>query len=855
MSHSKNKASYWALSNEEIIDYLKSSEKGLTNVEVKNRLVKYGFNEIIGKERRHGSDIFLSQFKNPLVIVLIVAAIISHFLAEEINALVILSIVVLNSLLGFYQEYKAERALRELKKYVTFKANVIRDGREVEVDTRDIVPGDIIHLSIGDLVPADTRLFKVNELTTDEAPLTGESMPVVKTIEPVNKDYSLPQQLKNIAFMGTSIASGTGKGIVIATGKDTFFGKTAVYLKRKEPETDFQKNIKNFGNFLLKIIIAMTIFIFIANTILGKGILTSFLFAIALAVGITPEVLPIIMTITLSKGALEMAKEKVITKRLLSVEDFGNIDTLCCDKTGTLTEGFPSLQNYLDPNGKKDEKLLLYGLLCNSIRGRKGGKISGNPLDRAIWQSKEASRLESDLRDYSIIDENEFDFERRRMSVLIKGDRSNILVVKGATESVIEVSKSIMVNGVKTEISDELTLKLHDKIIGYEDDGYRVIAIAEKHTEKEEITKNDETELVLLGFLLFLDPPKKTVKGSLHILNKLGVNVKVISGDSPTVTRKICNEVGLRIVEDKIISGDDLERLDDKEFEKYSETYNVFARVTPEQKYRIVAGLNKEGHIVGFLGDGINDAPALKAADVGISVDSATGIAKEAADIILLKKSLRVLAHGIMQGRRTFSNIAKYILNTISANYGNMFTVAAASLFLKFIPLLPRQILLNNFISDVPLLTISTDNVDEEVLRRPRKWNMKLISRFMTYFGLISTSFDLALIIPLIFLIRASPSLFRTAWFVESVLSELVITFTIRTRLPFYKSNPSRSLMITSLLAGIIVLTITYTAFGGLLFNFVKMPIIVICLIAVILFSYFMTAEVAKRYFFKKFGM
>jgi Mg2+-importing ATPase len=456
-------------------------------------------------------------------------------------------------------------------------------------------------------------------------------------------------------------------------------------------------------------------------------------------VGITSEVLPIIMTITLSNGALRRAKEKVITKGLVSVEDFGNIDTLCCDKTGTLTEEELSLHDYLGLDERREDKLILYGLLCSSVEGGKGKKSFGNPMEKAIWENKKAKEIEAEVENYTIINRNEFDFERRRMSVLVKGDKSNILIVKGVPESILGVSDFAMVGGKETELSSDLVSAIKDKIAGYENDGYRVIALAERYTDQAETTKDDEKNLIITGFFLFLDPPKKTVGESLNILRRLGVSIKVISGDSPIITRKVCNDVGLLLVENKVVTGDELEQLDDDEFETYSMEYNVFARATPEQKYRIVLDLNREGHIVGFLGDGINDAPALRAADVGISVDTAAGIAKEAADIILLKKNLRVLAHGIIAGRKAFGNITKYILNTISTNYGNMITVAMSSLFLKFIPLLPSQILLNNFITDAPFLTISTDNVDREFLKRPKRWKIGFISRFMVYFGLIST--------------------------------------------------------------------------------------------------------------------
>lgn len=845
---------YWILPFKKVFDLFQSNEKGLTDSEAQDRLKKYGYNEIVEKEKRQGMDIFFSQFKNPLILVLIIATIIAYFLHDKLGAIVILAIVFINTFLGFFQEYRAEKALRELKKYVTFKARVLRGGEISEIASKNIVLGDIVYLNIGDMIPADIRLFHVEDMTTDESSLTGESIPVLKGVEPISEQYSLPQDITNVAFMGTSVTSGSGRGIVIATVRDTFFGKTAVYLKEKPLEGDFQKNIRKFSNFLLKIIIVMTIFIFVANAILGKDIFSSFLFALALAVGITPETLPIVITISLSKGAIKMAKEKVIIKKLSTIENFGNMDTLCTDKTGTLTEGKLSLYDHITIDGQKDDNLVLYGSLCNSAEEGKDNKLFGNPIDKAIWQSQKVIQLKSALSRYKIIRVYGFDFERKRMSAVVETDKHIIVIAKGAFESILEVCNSAMVNGHMIKLYNELISTIHDKITDYENEGYRIIAIATKPLNELSISKDNlEKELILLGFLLFLDPPKQTAKGSLKILQNLKVNIKVLSGDSPIITRKICKEVGLPIVDDKVIIGEEFDHLNEDEFRKYCYKYNVFARITPEQKYKIVASLKSQGHIVGFMGDGINDAPALKVADVGISVDTATGIAKEAADIILLQKSLRVLAHGIIEGRKTFTNITKYILNTISANFGNMFTVALSSLFLKFIPLLPSQILLNNFMSDMPLLTISTDNVDKEFLKRPRRWNIKVISMFMTYFGLISTFFDLVLIFTLIFFIKTEPELFRTAWFLESALSEIMVTFSIRTKLLFLKSMPSRWLLITSLFTSLTVITLINTTFGNRFFAFVKLPLTVVILISVILTAYFITIEITKKYFFKKY--
>jgi Mg2+-importing ATPase len=852
MDNSKKECvSLWAQPVSGVFGCLETSEKGLSSGEAAKRLARFGPNSAVSKGRRHGICIFLSQFRNPMVIILVIAAIIAFFMHERIDVVVILAIVFLTSVLGFVQEYKAERALRALNRLVTARAKVLRDGEIVEVDAKFLVPGDIVHLNIGDIIPADIRLVNVEEMSTDESSLTGESVPVIKDVKIVPGSHSLPQYLTNVAFAGTSVSSGLGYGVVIATGRNSFFGRTAALVKKAPHEADFQKNMHKFSNFLLKVIVIMTAFVFVANAVLGRGFFDSFLFALALAVGITPEILPVITTIALSNGALRMAKDRVIVKRLVSVEDLGNIDTLCCDKTGTLTEGTLTLMEYICVDGRHDDKLVLYGLLCSAAKGGMGRKSLGNPLDKAIWNSPKARELEPQLAKFAVVDENEFDFERKRMSVVVKTRKGNLLIAKGAPDSVFRVCSKVLYDSGRKQFSEALRKRLGKVVEDYERSGYRVIAVAEKRINKTETFRADENKLDLVGFLLFLDPPKKTAKDALDTLQKLGVNIKVISGDSPFVTRKICSDVGVKVVDGRVITGEELSVLDAKQFEHYSHNYNVFARVTPEQKYRIVSCLNKEGHIVGFLGDGINDAPALRAADVGISVDSAAGIAKEAADVILLKKSLNVLARGITEGRKTFGNITKYIMNTISANYGNMFTLAISSLFMNFIPLLPSQILLNNLMSDIPNMAISTDRVDAETLKKPKRWDLKLISRFMVYFGLISTFFDLALILPLLFIFHATPEVFRTAWFVESAISEIIIVFAIRTRMPFFRSMPGRWLVLSSLLTIGLTVGITYTLFGAKFFEFVVLPVDVMILMAGVLVCYFITAEIAKRRFFR----
>lgn len=843
----------WSLPIKEVLNYFKSSEKGLSEKEAKRRLEEYGYNDISTSHKRHVWNIFLAQFTNALVLVLIAAAIIAYLLGEHVDSLVIFSILLINAALGFFQEYKAERSVAELQKYLIAKTKVIRNGELVEIDSRELVPGDILHLSIGDVVPADIRLFKSHSLYVDESSLTGESVPVLKKVGEIAKKNVVAQDLFTMTFMGTTVTSGSAFGIVTETGLQTFFGKTAQDIETISAEGDLQKNMRKFSTFLLKVILGMTVFVFIVNALMGKGIFDSLLFAIALAVGITPEVLPIIMTISLSHGALRMAKEKVVIKKLSAVEDLGNMDTLCCDKTGTLTEGVLSLQQTVDAEGKRAEHLLLYGLLCSDTIGNHV-RTYNNPLDKALWKSKNAPSFLPSLKEYEILTQNDFDFFRKRMSVLVQHNKEKTLIVKGASEKVVALCTHVYIGHKKVAISKHTREDIHQRIINYELNGYKTIALAQKFMTKSSSNKNDEDDLTLLGFFLFLDPPKKTVRESLHMLEELHVAIKVISGDSPIITKKICEDVGLPILENRVITGEELESLSDKKIEEYAQKYNVFARVTPTQKYKLVAALNKEEHVVGFLGDGINDAPALKAADIGISAESATGIARESADIILLTKSLRVLAHGIAEGRKTFGNIMKYITITISSNYGNMFTVAISSLFLPFIPMLPAQILLVNFLSDAPNLTISTDNVDQHTLKKPKKWNIQLISKLMIYFGLISSFFDLLLIFLLVFLLHVPTDLFRTAWFTESVLTELVIIFSLRTAIAFYKSKPSTWLLVTSVLASLLTVGITYTLFGYIFFQFVSLPFGILGLTLGLVLVYFFTVEIVKLYLFKRLG-
>ena len=765
-----------------------------------------------------------AQFTNWLVLLLLVAAILSLFLGERIEAAVILAIIAVNTVLGFAQEFRAERALVALRSLITHTARVRRDGTSSQIPATELVPGDLVLLEIGDRVPADLELASSEQLTLDESIVTGESLPVTKAAgDPV--------------FMSTIVSGGTGSGIVTATGRATMVGRTAQALQETPPETDFQKNVRAFSALLLRVTLIMTAFVFLANALFGRGLADSLLFALALAVGITPEALPVVVTIALSTGALRMARAKVIVKRLIAVEDLGNVDVICCDKTGTLTQGRQSLRGFVDTSGRDDSAVLLLGLL-----GGEAGS-QGKSLDRALWESEGARQLESRLGAYQVLNRNELDFDRRRMSVAVRGPDGARLVVKGAADAILPV----------TALPQHQRDELSERVAAYERDGFRVVAVADRTITSDHASAADEVDLTPRGFLLFLDPPKPDVRETLAEFERLGVRLKVMSGDGPVITRRICQDVAVPIAENRVLTGVELEGLSPEALQEAVCRYDVFARVSPDQKRKLIEALRAAGHVTGFLGDGVNDAAALRTADVGIAVDSGADVAKEAADIVLLEKSLRVLAEGIVAGRRTFGNIVKYILNTISANFGNMWTVAVSSLFLRFIPLLPSQILLNNLLSDGPLLTISTDNVDPDLLQRPRRWRLDAISRFMIVFGLLSAVFDFVLIGALLWSLHASVALFRTAWFVESALSEILVTFAIRTHQPLFRSRPGGWLVVTSAIAVVVTLALPFTGIGQRYFAFVRPSGAVMVLVAAVIVLYCVGAELAKRPFFRRF--
>lgn len=837
----------WELTAAEALAALGTTPAGLGLDQAQRRLAQHGPNVVARGERRPAARIFLAQLTSPLVLVLITAAAVSGLLGETLDAWVILAIVGLNAVLAFVQEYRAERSLQALRRFMSHTATVRRQGTLVELPAGDLVPGDIVTLAIGDIVPADLRLLAADELSSVEATLTGEALPVRKTTAPVHAPAGMPHELVNVAFMGTSIASGYGDGVVIATGGATFLGRTAGRIAERQPDTEFQRGMRRLSRLLFAVIVGMTVFVFLANALLGKGTFDSLLFAVALAVGITPEALPIIVTIALSRGALRMARDKLVVKRLMSVEDLGNVDILCCDKTGTLTQGRVTLGAAVDPLGEADEEVLVRGALAS-------GPGATMALDRALAQGLAAVPHPPALDRYRVVDRNEFDFERRRMSVLVaEGDR-RMLVAKGSPESILSVSRHVWRQDRAVPLTAAVLTDLRRHMAAQEAQGYRVLAVAEREFHGETSELADETDLTLRGLLLFRDDPKADAGAALRRLRHLGVEIRILTGDSPVVAREVCRAVDLEISEDRVVTGAELEVLSPADLQAYALRYTVFARLSPDQKHRLVLSLSAAERVVGFLGDGVNDAPALRAADVGISVDSGADIAKEAADIVLLEKDLHVLARGITEGRRTFSNITKYVLNTISANFGNMTTVALSSLFLPFIPLLPSQILLNNFVSDLPLIAIPTDRVDPDLLRRPRHWDLGFIARFMLVFGAVSVVFDLTLIVVLIYVIRADVALFRTAWFVESACSEIIVTFAIRTRRAFFRSRPGGWLLAASVVTAGAAVVLPFTRFGRTYFAFSQLPAGVAALVAGVLLAYFLSAEVVKRPFFRHLG-
>lgn len=821
----------------DVFEILKTSKNGLSEKEAENRLKTYGFNEIKGREVGL-FDVFLRQFKSPFFYLLFIAAILAFFIGEKIDGLVIFIFIFVNVLMGFFQEARAEKAVLLLKKYIPLKTRVLRGGEGEIIDKNLLVPGDIVLLEPGDIVPADLRILKVENFLIDESVLSGESVPLSKITISLSKVADEVFEAKNIAFAGTSVISGRGEGIVIGTGRKTVLGEITKLVSGITRESVYEKELFNFSRIILRFVVISITFVFLANLII-KGTTNFFeflLFSLALIVSIIPEALPVVVTFALSEGSLKLAKEKVVVKRLSSVEDLGSIEILCADKTGTLTENKLSLEKI---SAVDKEKCLLYALLASSYMTEEI-ESTLNPFDLALFE-KASSAIRQSFKKFKEISETPFDPFRLRGSVLLEDEKGNsILIVKGAPEIILKLSSKFESGQDRETIEKE--------IIKEGREGKRILAVAYKTIEKRDISEEDEKDLTFFGYFSFLDPLKETAKEAVQLARKLGVDIKILTGDSKEVAGLVAKEVGLIEDSQKVILGETLDFLSREDFGKACEKFAVFARVSPQTKYKIVEALQKK-YDVGFLGEGINDAPALKMANVAIAVPGATDVSQEVSDVILLEKDLRVIVGGIENGRNIFANINKYIKCALASNFGNFYSIAAISLFISFLPMLPIQILLGNLLSDFPLISIVTDRVDTEELKKPKFYQLNKVLSLVIFLALISTIFDF---IFFAIFYKVQPAILQTLWFIESILTEILLIFAIRTRNFFLKAKkPSLPLLALTSLDAIFIVALPFTNFGKTAFHFVSPPVPFLLIVFSLVISYFLISEMVKLLYFR----
>ncbi len=839
---------------ETVLRELSSRLDGLSQAEADLRLKQYGLNEIAREKHQSALMRLLSNVKNPLVLLLTALGLLSFLTGDRRATAVIFVMVLLGVVLRFFQEMRADQAAEKLQAMVSNTATLVRDGKEAEVPLKMLVPGDIIRLAAGDMVPADVRVLSAKDLFLNQAALTGESLPVERRADVPSADIENPLDLPNLGFLGSNVESGSATAVVIITGDKTYFGSLAASIVGRRQLTSFDKGVNQFTWLMIRFIAVMVPAVFLINGLSKHNWLEAFLFAMAVAVGLTPEMLPMIVTVNLSKGALAMARKKVIVKRLNAIQNFGAMDVLCTDKTGTITQGKIVLEKHLDAHGDPSEKVLQFGYL-NSYH-QTGLK---NLLDEAILNHGE---LEARLRaneKYRKIDEIPFDFVRRRMSVVVEDETGlNTLICKGAVEEVLGLCTRVEVKGEVIEVLPEHDAKRRQLADDLNGQGFRVIALAYKQmpgaTDEPVYAIKDESDLILLGFMAFLDPPKDTATEALKRLHGLNVDVKILTGDNEIITAYICKEVGMPA--EHLLLGSQVESMSETELAEAASATSVFARLAPAHKEHIIRALQSKGHVVGFMGDGINDAPALKAADVGISVDSAVDIAKESSDIILLENSLLILEQGVLEGRRVFGNIIKYIKMAASSNFGNMFSVVGASAFLPFLPMRPIQVLTNNLLYDFSQTTIPTDEVDAEWLIKPRKWEIGGILRFILFIGPISSIFDYLTFFMMLYVFNCwhNPDLFRTGWFVESLFTQTLIIHVIRTnKIPFLQSRASWPLILSSVIIVVVGSWLTVSPVAGAL-GFVPLPPLYWPLLAVMLVCYVALTWVIKTWFYRRFG-
>jgi P-type Mg2+ transporter len=853
---------YWNEPADSLLSELSTSPAGLSPEEAQLRLGESGPNSLAAKTEQGKLILFLRQFKSPITLLLIVSALLSFFLGERTDAFIILFILLVSAVLGFYQENSAAGALRQLLQLVQVDATVLRSGTECKLPLAETVAGDIVLLGAGNTVPGDCRLLESKDLFTNEATLTGETFPVEKSCGVIPAAAALPQRTNSL-FMGTHVISGTALALIVRTGTHTEFGAISSRLRHLQPETEFERGIRRFGYLLLEVTLLLVLIIFCINVFLHKPVLDSFLFSLAIAVGLTPQLLPAIISINLSKGAFNMAKKSVIVKHLSAIENFGSMDVLCSDKTGTITRGEIILSDTLDPEGQPGPEVFRLAYLNAFFQ-----KGFSNPIDQAICQHGQPT-----TNGLTKEDEVPYDFIRKRLSILVKGNLAGYLegalptipspagdhdtavtttlVTKGAFDNVLAVCTQAKGPGGQTVAIDEVRDKLLQAYTRLSADGYRILGVAYKpfNDNHQGLKKEDETELIFAGLLLLTDPPKEDIATTIGELRALGISLKIITGDNALVARQVARVIGFS--DPVLLTGAQIQDMNVDALSRLAPTTHIFAAVEPNQKEKILLALKKAGHVVGYMGDGINDAPALHAADVGISVNGAADVAKEAADIVLLGNDLKVLVHGVREGRKTFANTLKYIFMATSANFGNMFSMAGSSLFLSFLPLLPKQVLLTNLLTDVPEMTIATDRVDDAMTIAPRRIDLRFIRRFMIVFGLISSLFDYATFYVLLHFLHAGPAEFRTGWFMESVLSAVLIILVVRTARPFYKDRPGKYLLISTAFIAVLIFVLPYTPLAPIL-GFIPLPARFYPWLGVILLAYIASAETAKHLFYKK---
>jgi Mg2+-importing ATPase len=840
-STSKDQTLFWRQPTAALLEQMSSGLSGLTNAEAATRLARFGPNRVHAEKKVSLVLQYLARFRNPLVIVLLIASIVLALTGDVASFCIIFAIILISVTLDFVQEHRAGEAAERLRQSVAVRVRVLRNNEPIEAPLEDLVPGDVVLLAAGDLVPCDGRILEAKDFFLNQALLTGESYPVEKRPGELPEEKNLVSA-SNAVLMGTSVISGSARVLVCLTGADTAFGEVADSLAAKPPPTAFEQGTQSFGLLIMRLTILLVLFVLLVNIFFHRPRLESFLFAVALAVGLTPELLPMIVSVTLARGAIRMAEKKVIVKRLPAIQNLGSMDVLCTDKTGTLTEAHIHVERHVNGLGAESERVLKLAYLNSFFET--GVK---SPLDDAILEHREV-----DASGWRKIDEVPFDFERRRVSVLLENGGARTLVVKGAPEDILRLSTRYEGEGENDlrPLDENIRATIDALYDSLGRDGFRALGIAWRPmpADHPHAVVGDETALNFVGFAVFHDPPKASAKDAIARLVSNGITVKIVTGDNDLVTRHVVGQLGLP--EAPVLLGDQIQQMDDQALMGQVERVNLFCRVTPVQKNRVILALKRRGRVVGYLGDGINDAPSLHSADIGFSVDTAVDVAKDAAEMIMLERDLNVIADGVAEGRRTFGNIMKYIMMGTSSNFGNMFSMAGASVFLPFLPMLPLQILLNNLLYDVSEIPIPLDNVDEEYLVRPRQWDMRLIRNFMLILGPVSSIFDFLTFYVMLKVFHAGETLFHTGWFVESIATQVLVIFIIRTQRNPLKSRPNKWLAITSLAIVAIAVLLPLSPFAAYL-GFVAPPLLFYAVVAVMVVVYLSAAEAAKYLFYR----